>query len=413
MAQGLLNKRKPPALYGAHWQWNMVRFAGILTLAVVATFCGVGCAAFQRAGAPAGTPSLPANVPPAEDAPIREAMPPPAAESAIAAPQLEVPPLAFARPPSPFEPGPPPPGPADVAPPPVLSPLDVARVQIMLDRDNFSPGAIDGRWGPNSRAALREWLRASGLPITGEIDQEILRRAPPDEEAFGQHTVSYADYSILRPFPRDWRARAALDLHGHETILELIAERYHASERFIRELNPGLDWPNPPAGTIIRVPKVRPYKRATGSRVEIVLSEKVLRVYDAENRLIARFPCSIGKRAEKRPVGELQIINAAEMPNYTFDPQLFADDPLAAGIDRRLVLPPGPNNPVGVVWLGLDRPGYGIHGTPFPEEIGKTESHGCFRLANWNARKLLEMVAVGCPVVVRPSADLHVAGGSL
>lgn len=286
--------------------------------------------------------------------------------------------------------------------PPAISSIDAARVQIWLDRANFSPGPIDGRWGPNSRAALREWQQHAGLPVTGMLDAELLSRVPPEAETFTTHVVTDAEHAALRPFPKGWRERAALDAHGYETILEAIAERYHASERFIRELNPALDWPNPPAGSIVRVPRVRPYARGTAARIEITLSEKILRVYDATNRLIARFPCSIAKRVEKRPVGEFRIINAAEFPNYTFDPDLFREDPEAAGIGRRLIIPPGPNNPVGVVWLGLDRPGYGIHGTPFPEEIGKTESHGCFRLANWNARKLLDMIRIGIPVVVYP-----------
>ncbi len=278
---------------------------------------------------------------------------------------------------------------------------EIARVQIMLDRANYSPGPIDGRWGPLSRAALSEWQRREGLPETGEPDDALLARAPDAEKAFAAHLVTDAEHAALRPFPSGWRARAALDHHGHSTIIEAVAERYHATERFIRELNPDVAWPNPPAGAALRVPRVRPYARAAAARIEIVLSEKTLRVFDAEGRIIARFPCSIARQVEKRPVGELRVVNAAENPNYTFDPDLFRDDPAAAGIERRLLIPPGPNNPVGVAWLSLDRPGYGIHGTPFPEEIGKTESHGCFRLANWNARKLMEMVSIGCPVMVR------------
>lgn len=298
----------------------------------------------------------------------------------------------------------PPPPRFDIAPPlapPARPAEEIARAQILLDRANFSPGPIDGRWGPQSRAALREWQRREGLPVTGEVDDALLARAPAADQAFTTHVVSDAEHAALRPFPRGWRERAALDLHGHETILETIAERYHASERFIRELNPHLAWPNPPAGNAVRVPRVRPYARGSAARIEITLGEKILRVYDGEGRVIARFPCSIAKRVEKRPVGELTIVNAAENPNYTFDPALFSEDPAAAGIERRLLIPPGPNNPVGVAWLSLDRPGYGIHGTPFPEEIGKTESHGCFRLANWNARKLLEMISIGCPVLVK------------
>lgn len=327
--------------------------------------------------------------------------------SGCATMEPDLPPVPVGPPPAPVvhPPVAAPPPPRIVMPqsiaPPVRSAEEIARVQILLDRANFSPGPIDGRWGPQSRAALREWLRREGLPETGEVDDALLARAPPAEQSFASYMVTDADHAALRPFPRGWRERAALDQHGYETILETIAERHHASERFIRELNPNVAWPNPPAGAVVTVPRVRPYTRGSAARIEITLSEKILRVFDAEGRLIARFPCSIAKRVEKRPVGELKIVNAAENPNYTFDPALFSEDPAAAGIERRLLIPPGPNNPVGVAWLSLDRPGYGIHGTPFPEEIGKTESHGCFRLANWNARKLLEMISIGIPVFVK------------
>jgi lipoprotein-anchoring transpeptidase ErfK/SrfK len=280
------------------------------------------------------------------------------------------------------------------------SPDDVLRLQVMLDRANFSPGPIDGRWGPNTRAALRAWQRREGLLETGEIDDAVRARLPPIDSIFTSHIVEPEEHAALRPFPRDWRARAALDHHGYETILEGIAERYHATERFIREQNPDLLWPNPPPGSVVRVARVRPYERFRVARIEIRLAEKTLRAFDETGRLVAHFPCSIARRVEKRPVGELRIVNAASEPNYTFDPSLFADDPFAAGIDRRLLIPPGPNNPVGLAWLSLDRPGYGIHGTPAPEEIGKTESYGCFRLANWNARKLLDAISIGIPVIV-------------
>lgn len=277
---------------------------------------------------------------------------------------------------------------------------EILRLQVLLDRANFSPGCLDGRLGPQTRAALRAWQRREDLEATGELDDALRTRLPPEEEAFTAHTVTAEEHAALRAFPRDWRERAALDHHGYATIREAVAERFHLTERALVELNPGPAWPNPPAGTVLRVPRVRPVQRVTAARLEIHLRTKVLQVYDAADRLVAQFPCSIARNVEKRPVGALRIVNAAENPNYTFDPELFAEDPAAAAIGRRLLIPPGPNNPVGVAWMSLDRPGYGIHGTPAPEDIGKTESHGCFRLTNWNARKLLGMISIGLPVQV-------------
>lgn len=128
-----------------------------------------------------------------------------------------------------------------------------------------------------------------------------------------------------------------------------------------------------------------------------------MEAFNSENILLAHFPCSIAQRVEKRPVGEeLHVAVVAPNPNYTFDPAVFPESAEAQEIGRKLILQPGPNNPVGTVWIGLDKPGYGIHGTPHPEAVGRTESHGCFRLANWNAEYLLKLVTVGTPVFVEP-----------
>ncbi len=134
--------------------------------------------------------------------------------------------------------------------------------------------------------------------------------------------------------------------------------------------------------------------------VTIHLAAKTLEAFDARTNLLAHFPCSIARHVEKRPVGLLHVVVVAPNPNYTFDPDVFPESAEAKQLKRKLVLPPGPNNPVGVAWIGLDRPGYGMHGTPRPEEVGRTESHGCFRLANWNAEYLVRIIRVGTPVYV-------------
>ena len=134
----------------------------------------------------------------------------------------------------------------------------------------------------------------------------------------------------------------------------------------------------------------------------IHLGDRFLEAFDAQTNLLAHFPVSIAARFDKRPVGELQVKVVAPNPNYTFDPDVFPESPEAQAIGRKLILPPGPNNPVGVAWIGLDKTGYGIHGTPAPEQVGRTESHGCFRLANWDAAHLLKLVWVGMPVEVEP-----------
>jgi lipoprotein-anchoring transpeptidase ErfK/SrfK len=136
--------------------------------------------------------------------------------------------------------------------------------------------------------------------------------------------------------------------------------------------------------------------------IRISLGGKWLRAYDDAGKLLAHFPCSIGSRVEKRPVGLLRVAVAVKDPNYTFDPATFPESAEAQSVGRKLLLPPGPNNPVGVAWIGLNRTGYGIHGTPVPEQVGRTESHGCFRLANWNAEYLRQMCWTGLPVRIEP-----------
>jgi lipoprotein-anchoring transpeptidase ErfK/SrfK len=132
----------------------------------------------------------------------------------------------------------------------------------------------------------------------------------------------------------------------------------------------------------------------------ITLASHELEVLDSQGKVIARFPVSIARMAEKRPVGTLHVTVSIMSPNYTFEPDQFPESEEGKALGRKLILPPGPNNPVGMVWIGLDRPGYGIHGTPEPENVGRTESHGCFRLANWDALTLMKLVQVGMVVNV-------------
>jgi lipoprotein-anchoring transpeptidase ErfK/SrfK len=156
-------------------------------------------------------------------------------------------------------------------------------------------------------------------------------------------------------------------------------------------------------GTSIRLPNIEyPQVNSKAAFVRISLASKFLEGFDSTTNLLAHFPCSIAQRVEKRPAGELHVSVIAPNPNYSFDPEVFPESAEARGLGRKLIIPPGPNNPVGTAWIGLDKPGYGIHGTPRPEEVGRTESHGCFRLANWNAEYLSRLVWVGMPVYVEP-----------
>ena len=292
----------------------------------------------------------------------------------------------------------------EATPPPTagLRPVRNAfEAQLALVARGISPGSLDGASGSQTRSALLAFQRQSRLPPTGELDaatREHLLLAPP---ALTNYTVTAADLARLQPMAPTWLGKSQQSALDYETILELVAEKSFTHPGLIRRLNPEVDWSNVPAGTRVQVPNAGyPAPRAKAALVRIHLTEKTLEAFDAAGNLLAHFPCSIARPVEKRPVGELRVAALAPNPNYTFDPGVFPESTEGRQLNRRLVLPPGPNNPVGVAWIGLDRPGYGIHGTPRPEEVGRTESHGCFRLANWNATYLLRLVSIGTPVQV-------------
>ena len=275
--------------------------------------------------------------------------------------------------------------------------------QIALARHSISCGPIDGVPGEQSAAALRAFQKDRDLPATGRLDDAtrdaLVLTIPP----LRQLPVTAADLAALQPLSTTWLGKSQQTTLAYETALESVAEQSHASPAFIRRLNPSVDWSAIKPDTIVNVPAVEldepPAKPAL---LHVRLADHVLEARDAAGTLIAHFPVSIAQKVEKRPVGELHVAIIIADPDYTFDPATFPESAEAQQLGHKLIIPPGPNNPVGVAWIGLDRPGYGIHGTPLPENVGRTESHGCFRLANWDARTLLSIAWVGLPVIVEP-----------
>ena len=302
---------------------------------------------------------------------------------------------------------------ADTPPSPVAgdAPSHVPRAveslleaQIELHRRGFSCGSIDGVFGAQTAGALRAFQRGAGIAETGQLDaatRELLQlQAPP----LAEHTFSEAELAELRPLPATWLEKSQQPSLAHATALELAAERHRASPNLLKRLNPGVDWEAIAPGVTIAVPAVeQALILRPAALLNIRLEARELDIYDDDGRVIGHFPVSIARKMEKRPVGELRVKVVIREPNYTFDPELFAETSAEAKeLTRKLIIPPGPNNPVGRAWIGLDRPGYGIHGTPEPEKVGRTESLGCFRLANWDALTLLDLVRVGTPVIVDP-----------
>ncbi|MFN0066735.1 MAG: L,D-transpeptidase [Limisphaerales bacterium] len=350
---------------------------------------------------------------------VQETSPPAPRRAAAPAPLLTNPPnaallvtglvtaprIAVHPPPSTVVTNPPPAAVAvtNAAPPPPADLMDVLALQIGLARRGISSGPLDGVFGGQTRTALRTFQQAAGLPTTGHPDAETRRRLSPEPPLLTRHVVTADEMQRLKPVPATWLGKSQASRLDYETLLELIAERAGTSPTLVLRLNPKLDWAYAGPGTGVTVPAASlPSPRGRAALLRISLAEKTLQAWDASSNLLFHAPCSIARKVEKRPVGRLAVTRFALGPEYLFNPAIFPESPEARAIGRKLTLPPGPNNPVGTAWISLDRPGYGIHGTPLPEQVGRTESHGCFRLANWNAEHLVKLVWAGLPVLVEP-----------
>lgn len=335
---------------------------------------------------PVSSPAVPAPVPVAQHPIAKEVTPlPPVENIKPFAPTKEI------KPPEPPAAG------------PIRAPRDMVEAQVAMARRAISPGSIDGAIGSQTRAAIAAFQRTVGLPETGSLDtntRPLLTFALP---LLSDYVVTSNDLVRLQPLGKTWLAKSEETALEYETILELVAEKSHSHPLLIQKLNPGMNWTNIAVGTVLKLPDVSyPVPTNKAEFIVIHLTHKFLEAFDAETNLLLHCPCSIAAKVEKRPVGSLKVKAIAPNPNYTFDPAVFPESAEAQALGRKLILQPGPNNPVGVAWISLDRPGYGMHGTPVPEQVGRTESHGCFRLANWDAAYLIKLVSIGTPVEVVP-----------
>jgi lipoprotein-anchoring transpeptidase ErfK/SrfK len=280
---------------------------------------------------------------------------------------------------------------------------DWLAAQVELHRRGFSCGSLDGVRGAQTATALRAWQKNEGLRETGDLDRATKEALLLTAPVLQDYVITSEDLAAVHPVPDTWLGKSELEALRHGTVLELLSERFRANPKLLVRLNPEVNWDDLLPGTAIVVPAADPAPPAGRvDRIHIYLAEKVLQAVDETGRVLLHCPVSIARDVEKRPVGELHVTVVIPDPNYTFDPATFPESEEGRTLGRRLIIAPGPNNPVGVAWIGLDRTGYGIHGTPDPEKVGRTESHGCFRLANWDARLLLRLAWVGLPVVVDP-----------
>jgi lipoprotein-anchoring transpeptidase ErfK/SrfK len=271
----------------------------------------------------------------------------------------------------------------------------VIKTEVLLDRAGFSPGVIDGRDGDNFRKAVATFQRQNALDSTGVLDAETFSRlaATSSEPALTEYEISNND--VRGPFekhiPAGFDAMAKVRRLSYTGPREELAERFHMGEKLLAELNPHADFHRP--GTRIVAANVGSKgPQANVAKIVIDKQKRSLSAFDSKGNLIVFYPASIGSAEKPAPSGTYKVNGVERNPTYHYDPK-FAFKGVKAR--HKLTIQPGPNNPVGLVWINLSVPSYGIHGTPSPENVGKTESHGCIRLTNWDALALASMVSRG------------------
>ncbi len=275
---------------------------------------------------------------------------------------------------------------------------DVLAAQVMLDRSRHSPGVIDGYMGANTRRAIRYYRRTNDLPAGDGLDPQLMRAliAAKTGDVFSTYTITRDDAD--GPFYRTASSMAdmaRMDRVGWHSAQEMLADRFHMDQGFLATLNPGVDFGR--AGSqIVVVSQGAEELRGKAARIEIRKADNSVVAFDSRNRIVASYPATIGSSQFPSPSGSMEVAAVAPEANYTFVPTGRQWGP-----DHTLVIPPGPNNPVGGIWIDLTREGYGIHGSPDPQLIGKTASHGCVRLTNWDAQELAASVGQGVAVVFR------------
>ena len=275
----------------------------------------------------------------------------------------------------------------------------VLRAQILLQRAHFSVGEIDAGFGSNTRKAIAAYQARQGLTVSGVLDTASWAALNLDAEpVLMRYKLSVED--VAGPFvalPKDMMAKAALPALGYESALEGLAEKFHSSPKLLELLNPGVELTE--ADQEIIVPAIASMTPiAKTAKVVVDRSESTVTLLDADGQVLSHYPASTGSEHDPLPVGEWKIQAIAPNPSFHYSPELFWDaDPTHA----KAKIPPGPNNPVGVVWVDLSKEHYGIHGTPEPSRVGKSQSHGCIRLTNWDAKAFSEAVSSGMPALLQ------------
>ena len=271
------------------------------------------------------------------------------------------------------------------------------KVEVLLDRAHFSPGVIDGRFGENVHNAIAAYEAAHDMTPDGRLTPAVWRTLAADARpVLGSYVIAAADVQgpFIGSLPAKFPDQAKLPTMGFTSATQGLAEKFHMSEDLLKSLNPGVDFTHAGTPIVVAAPQTTDLP-APVTRLEVDKAAAAVRAYDASGHLIADYPATVGSQEKPSPNGDLKVARVDWNPTYHYDPtQLHF-----AKVNYRFDIQPGPNNPVGVVWIALSKPTYGIHGAPSPEKIGKTASHGCVRLTNWDAVQLARAVSKGVEVV--------------
>jgi hypothetical protein len=278
--------------------------------------------------------------------------------------------------------------------------VDVLKLQVFLDYHGYSPAQIDGQWGYNTERALYVYQKNNGLPTTGQLDDKMLSRLNEFQDGYLlDYTVTEQD--MKGPFyyiPRDYYSQAKMKWLPYESVIEMFAEKFHCSETLMRKLNPGVNFDSLRAGNKIlglNVIDGIDEKRGSVALIRISKHNKWTQIFDSESRFMFYYPSTLGSQYDPLPLGNYEVVSVVQHPEFKYQPKLFWD---ANHSDPEATIPPGPNSPVGVVWIGTSRKSVGLHGTPNPENISKNTSHGCIRLTNWDAVQLSKRVKEGTKI---------------
>ncbi len=355
---------------------TMITFASVFAANVMA-------ANAQDLAVPAPAPVQAPVAAPAEPAPVAVAPAPPLTQEAINTARLGM--IPTEQPLRTVEE-------AETAAPSAPDPA-IIRLQILLDQAGASPGVIDGFDGDNVRKAVLAAEAMHGLPVDGTLDPDLLAALETNQPVVGHYTILPEDVANLVPaIPDDYAEKAKMKFLGYTSVEEELAERFHMDVKLLKALNPGAAFA---PGTEVLVAAYGPDLTGEVARIEADKTLRQVRAYTADGRLLAAYPATIGSEENPSPSGVHVVEGVAPMPDYTYNPKINFQQGNNTEVLR---IPPGPNGPVGSMWIDLSEPTFGIHGTPEPSLIDKTGSHGCVRLTNWDATELSKMVKPGIEV---------------